>query len=124
MSIAQEIRDETKISRIYVATDNQDILMQLAESHFNKDWEFHVQKAEVLRSNSSEYMWFRNQRSDMGASIATDVEVMRRADYLVGSFASNVYRLAAELNTAYMVDRYPITLPRHRTVDIEWYEDP
>jgi hypothetical protein len=124
MLIAQEIRDNTQISRIYVATDNQDILVQLAESHFNKDWEFYVQKAEVLRSNSSEYMWFKNKRSDMGASIATDVEVMRRADYLVGSFASNVYRLATELNTAYMVNRYPITLPRHRTVDIEWYEDP
>ena len=56
-----------------------------------------------------------------------DIETLRRADFLVGSFQSNVYRLAAELNTAYHVDKYEWSvgaMNRIFPVDIEWYEDP
>ena len=66
----------------------------------------------------------RAEPSVGAAAVATDIEAMRRADFLVGSFQSNVYRLGAELNMAWLVDKYPIHMDRHRTVDVEWFEDP
>ena len=120
----------TRIQKIFVATDNKDIILNevLAQNNNNKNnkwdgWDFIFQK-NVQRSNSTNFMWFKNGRSTAGPSIATDLEVMRSADYLVGSFQSNVYRLATELNTAYHVSKYPINMHRHYSVDVEWYEDP
>ena len=52
------------------------------------------------------------------------METLKRADYLVGSFQSNVFALAAELNTAYHNSRYPLNLERIIPVDIEWQENP
>lgn len=124
MEIAEEIRGETNISTIYLATDSTQVMDELKQSIHYKEWSFHIQEAEVLRSDTNDYMWFKNQRSQMGASIATDVEVLRRADYLIGSFGSNVYRLVTQLNTAFMVDRYPLSRARHKSVDVDWYEDP
>jgi hypothetical protein len=121
LSIAQGIRDETGISNVYLATDNPRIVDQIPQ--YSKHWKFWVQK-DVIRSDSEASLWFRNDRSTTAAQVAADLEVLRRADYLIGSFQSNVYRLATELNTAYMVDRYPISRKRHRPVDVEWYEDP
>ena len=60
----------------------------------------------------------------LGAAIATDLEVLRQADFLIGSHQSNVYRLATELNWAFHTSKYPRLMKRHHTVDIEWYEDP
>ena len=124
MEIAQEIRAETGISTIYLATDSIKTLQALQDSSYNNaGWSFVVQQ-NVPRSAGTEWTWFKQSRGSSAAAIATDVEVLRRADYLIGSFQSNVYRLVAELNTAYHVGKYPLHRNRHRTVDVEWYEDP
>jgi Alpha-(1,6)-fucosyltransferase N- and catalytic domains len=124
MTIAEEIRKDTNISDIFLATDSSDVMEAVRTSKQYDHWTFHIQQANVSRSNSNDFMWFKNNRNQMSGSIATDVEVLRRADYLIGSFGSNVYRLVAQLNTAFMVDRYPWSRIRHRTVDVDWYEDP
>ena len=122
MDIAQEIRTKTGISTIYLATDSIKTMQQLQDSKY-PEWTFVVQD-DVPRSSGTEWTWFRNSRASSAAAIATDIEVLRRADYLIGSFQSNVYRLAAELNTAYNFDKYPFQMDRHRSVDVAWYEDP
>jgi Alpha-(1,6)-fucosyltransferase N- and catalytic domains len=122
MDIAQKIRSKTGISTVYLATDSIATLEQLQNSKY-PEWKFVVQE-NVPRSSGTEWTWFRNIRTFSGAAIATDLEVLRRADYLIGSFQSNVYRLATELNTAYNYDRYLFQQERHMAVDVPWYEDP
>jgi hypothetical protein len=82
-----------------------------------------VVQANVERTTSIKFFWYGRGRSKAAAGVATDVEMLRRADFLVGSFQSNVYRLAAELNLAYLSDKYPWSMQRHYSVDVEWYED-
>mgnify|MGYP005858678439 CR=1 FL=1 len=110
---------------IYLATDNTKVVDQSRQRKW-KDlgWEFITQE-QVQRSDSQgERLWFSDGRGSAAGAIAMDIEVLRQADFLVGSFQSNVYRLAAELNTAWHVGKYPLGMQRHYTVDVEWYEDP
>ena len=123
LRIADGIRRETGVSHIFLATDSIEVMKQLKEIDSKSDWTFWVQN-DVQRAESNDFMWFKDFRESMTAMIATDIEGLRRADYLIGSFQSNVYRLAAELNTAYHTGRYSTHQLRHHTVDIEWYEDP
>lgn len=128
MNIAESIRlQNPPIQTIYVATDNSDIAQECQNEQSiwtkEKGWKYILQRG-VKRSTQTQRMWFRNDRVHSAAAIATDIEVLRKADYLVGSFQSNVYRLATQLNTAYHVDTYSIHKERHFTVDLEWYEDP
>lgn len=121
MDIAERIRAENpEINTIYLATDNS---MIVRESQKISNWKFIIQR-NVKRTSTREWIWFRGHRAFGAAAIATDLEVLRRADFLIGSHQSNVYRLATELNTAWNVAKYPQRLNRLRTVDIPWYEDP
>ena len=123
MQIAEYIRKENpEIDTIYLATDNSEVVKEAMQSTGGR-WKLVVQR-NVARSNSKELMWFRDSRAFGAASIATDIEMLRRADFLIGSHQSNVYRLATELNTAWNVAKYPLRLNRLRTVDIPWYEHP
>ena len=113
-----------KLSTIYLATDNIAMIAQSKHAEWKaQGWTFILQTG-VQRSDSVARMWFAEGRKFGAAAVATDIEAMRRADFLVGSFQSNVYRLGAELNMAWLVDKYPIHMDRHRTVDVEWFEDP
>jgi hypothetical protein len=127
MGFAEYIRrlyPEKKIQKIYLATDNSDVIAESKRKKWqDAGWQFVFQQ-DVQRSTNEERMWFRGGRSTAAAAIGTDLETLRRADFLVGSFQSNVYRLAAELNTAWHVSNYSWSLHRHWTVDVEWYEDP
>jgi len=69
-------------------------------------------------------MWFRSGRAHAAPAMVADITMLKQADYLVGAFQSNVYRLACELNTAYHYKTYPLWQVRHKAVDVEWYEDP
>eukprot|EP00966_Prymnesium_polylepis_P290453 6709521-Prymnesium_polylepis.1 len=71
-------------------------------------------------------MWFKENREGQAANVVADVEALRQADFLVGSFQSNVYRLAAELNHAHHGGRtYSPHAQRIFSVEsIEWYPDP
>ena len=127
MKFANAIRDEhpdIPINTIVLATDSTDMVKESQRQQWKvQGWNFLLQN-DVQRSDSKSYLWFGNGRSSAAPAIATDLELMRRADFLVGSFQSNVYRLAAELNSAWNVYRYPIHIRRHFTVDVEWFEDP
>ena len=57
-------------------------------------------------------------------SMLASLEVMRRADFLVGSFQSQTFRLACELNAALTATKYPATMRRHWALDVEWFENP
>ena len=134
------------LSTIYVATDSDDKLNELIQyiGTINKKrkklyWKLHYQKddstsnalggavprASKSHGTSDRWLWFKDTRAVSAPAIATDVEILRRADYLIGSYQSNVYRLASVLNTAYHKNQYLYTTTnRIQTVDIPWYEDP
>jgi hypothetical protein len=128
MEIANSIqRQHPDITDVYVATDNEKIARMTKSDMYNSSWTFHLQKGVRRASSDSGFMWFAKHRAAGAGAIAADIETLRRADFLVGSFQSNVYRLAAELNTAYHVDKYEWSvgaMNRIFPVDIEWYEDP
>ena len=69
---------------------------------------------------------FPNVGDAAQAFTEADVEALRQADYLVGSFQSNVYRLAAELNSAFHGGRTysPHTQRIFPVESVEWYADP
>lgn len=70
-------------------------------------------------------MWFREARQHEAVNVFVDIEAMRRADFLVGSFSSNVFRLGAELNVAHHAGtKYSPHVERIASVDVEWYADP
>jgi len=78
------------------------------------------EEEEEVNDDLPKLEWFvKSHQQNVGAIVA-DLEMLRRANYLVGSFQSNVYRLAAELNSAYHHGKEK----RIYAVDIEWYEDP
>lgn len=58
----------------------------------------------------------------------SDLHQLRTANYLVGTFQSQMYRLAAQLNLAYFHrhDHPTVSTPlqRHWPVDVEWFENP
>ena len=131
MSIAHSIRrDEPAIRTIFIATDSFDVLERASESQWaaaHPPWRFiHSPSALRSRSATAARNWFAPSRSSVGPSTFLDIECLRRADYLVGSFQSNVFRLAAELNTVYHEERHHSRLSgqRIRSVDVNWYEDP
>jgi len=122
MQIANDIRKTTGITDIYVATDSVYMLQDLLRN-FSNEWTIHVQDR-VPRTKTQDWVWYRDSRSSSAPAIAADVEMLRRADYVIGAAQSNVYRLIMELNMAYHAGTYLWTTNRHRIVDIEWYEDP
>ena len=128
MQQAGAIRDrfpQKRIRRIYLATDNPQVIQQSQQPRWKKlGWQFIFQTNDVQRSSTQDRMWFRKGRGTAAGAMAADIEVLRRADFLVGSFQSNVFRLACELNVAWHVSKYPLEMQRHWAVDVEWYEDP
>jgi hypothetical protein len=122
-AIAERIRRDHQFhSRtIFIATDHAHAI-EWARLVF-QGWTVHSQ-AQVQRTTTQQRIWFAQGRSTAGGAMATDLEILRRADYLIGSFQSNVFRLAAQLNTAFHVQNYSIHTPRHFPVDVEWFEDP
>lgn len=111
-----EIRD------VYIATDHAQVLSWARQLFVG--WNVWGQENDVQRSTTQSRVWFARGRSSAAGAMATDLQVLRQADYLIGSFQSNVYRLAAQLNTAWHIDRYSVRERRHFTVDVEWFEDP
>jgi len=129
MKKAADIRSSlaSGVRTIYLATDSAHMLRKSQEDRWVKDgWSF-VHNFQAVRSTSTEFMWFKQHRVGEAANVMADVEALRQADFLVGSFQSNVYRLAAELNSAF---HDGITYSPHSQrifpiePTIEWYADP
>lgn len=114
---------QPNLAHIYLATDNAHVLLEWMKQSRDSHWTIWSQ-SNAQRSTTQQRTWFSQGRRSQGGAMATDVEFLRRADYLIGSFQSNVYRLATELNTAYHVSRHSVHQPRHFALDVEWYEDP
>ena len=127
MGIANQIREENPdldLKTIYLATDSNEKVREARNRH-SDSWNIVIQESvKRSRGKAHQYMWFKDQRGTSASAIATDVEVMRRADFLVGSYQSNVFRLSTELNLAHHAGKYLRSKKRFYTVDIEWYEDP
>ena len=123
LKIAEEIRGYTNISNIYLATDSEEVVGKLREISSDSNWTFWIQDS-VPRAEKPDWLWFIGLRERLAPTIATDVEMLRRADYLIGSYQSNVYRLCTQLNSAFHAGRYSFHQNRHFSVDVEWYEDP
>lgn len=115
-------RTGDRLRDIYIATDHAHVLYWARRLFVG--WNVWGQEENVQRSTTQSRIWFARGRPSAAGAMAADLEVLRRADYLIGSFQSNVYRLATQLNTAWNVDRYSVRQLRHFTVDVEWFEDP
>ena len=50
------------------------------------------------------------------------LNVLREAKFLIGSFASPLFRLATALNTVYQIGNYSLSERRHWGIDVEWVE--
>ena len=114
MEIAEVIQKEheSSLKTIYTIADGtNDIPLPDKQSLENKwpGWHFIAQVSE--------------SGFDEKATLA-GLECMRRATHLIGSFQSQTFRLAAELNSAWHSSQYHVTKRRHWTVDIEWFENP
>ena len=124
MKIANAIRHKwPSLQTIYLATDHSKMVSWAKEQYPSWTW---ICQPQVQRHTTQRRVWFTSGRATAGSGIATDLELLRRADILIGSFQSNVYRLAAQLNTAYHAANYSVLESHHRhfTVDVEWFEDP
>jgi hypothetical protein len=119
MEVAERIRDLylPSMNTIYLFTDGIDELplpKELKSKWPSSSWEF----VSPFLPTSSETTWDEEKR------ILAGLEMMRRADFLVGSFQSQLFRLACELNAAWFPTQYSITTRRHWTLDVEWFENP
>ena len=112
----------TSTKTVFIATDHAHVL-EWAQGEF-LGWKILFQQHRVQRATTQQRTWFAEGRSTAAGAMATDVEILRRADFLIGSYQSNVFRLATQLNTAWHVQTYSIRMPRHFSVDVEWFEDP
>jgi hypothetical protein len=123
MKHATALREQhPDVTTIYVSTDNDKMIDETRRRIYRK-WIF-VHQENVQRASSKRHLWFEGGRSEAAVGIATDLEIMKRADFLIGSHQSNVYRLACQLNTAHHGGRYLYEMDRHLSVDVEWFEDP
>ncbi len=116
-----------KIRTIYLSTDSKHMLNASKDPQWAAaGWSF-VYNERSLRTDTTEHIWFHNAgRQGQALNVMVDVEALRLADYLIGSFQSNVFRLAAELNHAHHVGKtYTAHAQRIFSVEsIEWYADP
>ena len=105
MRIARSIRaSDPACTVVFVTTDNAAVARRFASRDFareNEGWSFHVSHRGP-KTNSSEWLWYKkdSRARHAGVPFAVDVEGLYRADYLVGSMSSNVFRLAVELHYA------------------------
>jgi len=105
MRIARRIRaSDPACSVVFVTTDNAALARRFASREFareNEGWSFHVSHRGP-KTNSSEWLWYKkdSRARHAGVAFAVDLEGLYRADYLVGSMTSNVFRLAVELHYA------------------------
>jgi hypothetical protein len=120
MELANMIRERTgdsSLNTIYFITDG--VTGVVPPEAFEKkypDWQF----VQIFAADETE------TATSLGVEERTvaSLEVMRKADYLVGSFQSQTFRLAAELNAAWFAARYSPSLHRHWPLDVEWFENP
>jgi hypothetical protein len=125
LAVAERIRRDNhfRLKHIFIATDHAQIV-EWARVVF-RGWTVSSQQDEdVQRATTQQRVWFAQGRSKAAGGMAADLELLKRADFLIGSFQSNVFRLAAQLNTAWHVKNYSVHMFRHFTVDVEWFEDP
>jgi hypothetical protein len=123
MEHAKRIRHLYNVSTIYISTDCDQIVPQTNRRVYRNRWKF-VFQDNVQRGSSRRHLWFQEGRASAAAGIATDLELLRRANFLIGSHQSNVYRLACQLNHAHFTEKYRYDMRRHFSVDVEWFEDP
>lgn len=124
MAHASRIRTvHPDVTTIFLSTDCDQMITETKRRIYRKKWKFIVQD-NVQRGSSKRHLWFQDGRSQAAAAVATDLELLRKADFLIGSHQSNVYRLACQLNSAHHSGRYPYELDRQFSVDVEWFEDP
>ncbi|CAB9513368.1 expressed unknown protein [Seminavis robusta] len=107
---------KSSLDTIYIVTDG--VVQESSEGGA-------VLPPETLEQDYPEWKFVRRYpATNEDEKLLSDLELMRRADFLVGSFQSQMFRLATELNTAWFTGRYPPAMKRHWPVDVEWFENP
>lgn len=113
-SLAREI--DPKIKKIFVASDDFRVIEEIQAK--NPDWEVFS----LCQTSRRGYVQkeFNSKSADMRKndiiSFLTDIEVLRKSDYFIGTFSSNVGRLMALLKgkeTCFGVDYEYTIIPHH-----------
>jgi hypothetical protein len=125
LAMARRIRARhPSATALFVATDSLEAVEAVSSATAADGWRLLMQQgAKVERASGHEWLWFKRPTAGTAVDgVVADLECLRRADFLVGSMISNVYRLAAELNFASRPAR-----PAHQTIysmDVPWYQHP
>ena len=125
LKIARQIRSvHSNVSTLFVATDSRDVEEEVTRRAPAEGWRLIIQPhSQAQRVTGHEWLWFKKPNAGQAVDgVIADVEFLRRADFLVGSMISNVFRLAAELNYASRT-RAPKWRTIH-TLDLPWYQHP
>lgn len=115
MQVAETIREQyfPQVKTIYLITDcAEEIPIPQNLDRKWRGWDFVLPFADTEKIMGQEM------------KILASIEIMRQAHFLVGSFQSQVFRLASELNAAWFAGKYPVNTPRHWPLDVEWFENP
>eukprot|EP01084_Bolivina_argentea_P312318 540708_1 len=130
MKIVEENIDinDSILTTIFVCTDNNEIIDNIDNKYRNNSKFKFIYNKNSKKNATSEWIWFLNdiEENDLW-NIIIDTELMRLADYLIGSATSNVYRLGMELNYAtnwvqnqlQNIDKQTIF-----SVDVPWHQHP
>jgi hypothetical protein len=126
LAIAKRIRKtDPSMHTIFIATDSTEVIQQIPK---HSSWRFVYQNGKVAtrtdQTTTASFAWFRHMGGK--GAILTDIELMRNADYVIGSMISNVFRLVAELReiNPQLPKDSVMRLQRVFSVDVEWYQDP
>ena len=149
MKIADYIKKniDKSVDTIFVCTDSDEVIDEIERyttSILNRnEWKFIFNKDSLRASKEvgSSFVWFLQNKKSGDAEVADgidddtiekqgtkepiwdiilDIELLKHADYLVGSMISNVFRLGAELNFAHN----PTPENNVWSLDIPWFQDP
>jgi hypothetical protein len=119
MELANSIRErsgDSSLNTIYFITDGDSgVAPPEAFEKMYPNWQF----VQIFAADET----FSTNLGEEERTVAS-LELMQKADYLVGSFQSQMFRLGAELNAAWFAARYSPSMRRHWTLDVEWFENP
>jgi len=118
MDAAKNMKDKYGVNRIYLATDGQDVIDSLLP--YKNNFTFFYSSINRTRYNSSDLIENRNNEGLLNNKqevfdALTDIYFMSNASYFIGTFSSNLGRLAFEL--MYANKNY---IPPFASMDISW----
>jgi hypothetical protein len=122
LHVVDSIRAKDKsIRKIFIASDSSIVIRKIQQRHrVYKGCKIYWQSSVPRAGHFAKWDWYPRKSS----GVITDIELLSRATYLVGSMTSNVFRLAAELRQARAERENDGAQQRIFSVDFPWTQYP